>query len=133
MHRAAELRVSLVKAVDRHRQCRLTYQVGQVRQGDKANQGVQVHQEGLARQEDQGVQVHQEGLAHQEELDRQAVVEILILEVLLATGRAPGRTESPEEVEVREIQEMVVVEGMTPPAVETRAGQPERAAERSAA
>ena len=126
MHRVAELRVSLVKAVDRHRQCRLTHQVGQVRQEDKANQGVQVHQEGLARREDQEVQVHQEGLAHQEELDRQAVVEIPILEVLPATGRTPGGTEGPVGVEVREIQEAVAVEMMTPPAVETRAGQPER-------
>ena len=111
MHRVAELRVSLVKAVDRHQQCRLTHSVGQVRQEDKANQGVQVHQEGLA---------------HPEELDRQAVMEIQILEVLLATGRTQGRTESPEEVEVREIQETVVVEMMIPPAVDTRAGPPER-------
>ena len=127
--------MSLVKAVDHHRQCRLTHQVGQVRQEDKANQeGLQrqeyqvvlVHPQGLQRPECQGVQVHQEGLAHQEELDRQAVVEILILEVLPATGRTPGRTESPKEVEVREIQETVVVEVMIPPVVQTRAGQPEQ-------
>jgi hypothetical protein len=112
--------VSLVKAVDRHRQCRLTHSVGQVRQEDKANQL------GLQRKECQGVLVHQEGLAHQEDLDHQVAAEIQILEVVLATGCPLGRTESPEEVEVREIQEAVVVEVMTLPAVDTRAGQPVR-------
>jgi hypothetical protein len=109
--------------------------VGQVRQEDKANrevlqrqeyQGVSVRQQGLQRQECQGVLVHQEGSAHQEDLDPQAATEIQILEVVLATGCPLGRTESPEEVEVREIQETVVVEVMTLPAVDTRAGQPVR-------
>ena len=123
MHRVAELRVSLVKAVDRHRQCRLTHPVVQVRQEDKA-QGVSVRRLGL-HQEYQGVLVHQEGSAHQEDLDPQVATEIQILEVVLATGCPLGRTESPEGAEVREIQ-AVVVEVMTLPAVDTRAGQPVR-------
>jgi hypothetical protein len=94
--------------------------VGQVRQEDKANQL------GLQRKECQGVLVHQEGSARLEDLDHQVVAEIQILEVVLATGCPLGRTESPEEVEVQEIQEVVVVEVMTLPAVDTRAGQPVR-------